>query len=128
MRAASLSLKLSQFKEAYGYYNSLAKKTRKNEYMKGLVSAAVGLKDPDKIIDACDMYLKKNRDHDIAITLAYAHETRSASRDASKKLADLNAALDAYKLAFGINPNSKIARDKIPELKIETLRLRKNLK
>jgi tetratricopeptide (TPR) repeat protein len=127
VRAAALSLKLNQFKEAYGYYRSLANKTKKKEYMKGLISAAVGLKDPDKIIDACEPYLKKNKDYEVAITLAYAHETRAAGRDASKKLADLDAALDAYKIARSINPESKVAGEKIPELKIETIRLRKNL-
>jgi len=125
--AASLSLKLGQFNEAYGYYQSLVKKTRGKEHMKGLVSAAVGMKDPDRIISACEPYLKKNRDHDVAITLAYAYETRAARRDARGKMEDLNAALAAYRTAREINPHSKVAQEKIPELRIETLRLRKTL-
>ncbi len=124
VKAAALSLKLNQYKDAYGYYGSLVRKVGKTEYMKGLVSAAVGLKDTDKIIDACEPYLKKARDYDAAVSLAYAYETRSGG----KKLTDMEAALNAYKLALRINPGSRIARDKVHELAIETLRLRKNLK
>jgi len=124
VRAAALSLKLNQYKDAYGYYGSLVRNAGKTEYMKGLVSAAVGMKDTDKIIEACEPYLKKTRDYDAAISLAYAYETRSGG----KKLADLEAALNAYKMALRINPGSKTARDKVHDLAIETLKLRKNLK
>jgi tetratricopeptide (TPR) repeat protein len=125
--AAALSLKSGHYSEAYGYYQSLVNKTKKKEHMKGLISAAVGMKDPDKIISTGVPYLRKNRDLDVAIALAYAYETRSSTRDSRGKLEDLNAALDAYKTALKINPQSKVAKEKIPELRIETLRLRKNL-
>ncbi len=125
--AATISLKLGHYKEAYGYYSSLVKKTGKKEHMKGLVSAAVGMKDSDMIIDACTQYLNKNRDYDVALTLAYTYEDRASKGDIPKKIADLNSALDAYKMALKINPQSKIAKEKIPELRIETLKLRKNL-
>jgi tetratricopeptide (TPR) repeat protein len=124
---ASLSLKQGQYKEAYVYYMSLSKRYPKKEYQKGLVSAAVGMKDQDKIIDASTQYLKKYKDYDVAITLAYAYEDRSSGKDIPKRLADLDAALEAYKTALRINPQSKVARDKIPSLRIETLKLRKAL-
>jgi urease accessory protein UreF len=95
--------------------------------MKGLVSAAVGLKDQDKIIEACTLFLRKNRDHDVAITLAYAYESRAANRDTRGRLDDLNRALEAYKIAKGVNPQSKVAGEKIPELSIEIIKLRKAL-
>lgn len=125
--AARVSLKAGQFKDAYGYYSSLAKKTGSKEHMKGLVSAATGLKDQDKIIESCRMFLKKYSDHDVAITLAYAYESRAAGRDGKGRLEDLNAALEAYKMALKADPNSKVATKKIPELKIETMKLRKTL-
>jgi tetratricopeptide (TPR) repeat protein len=125
--AATISLKLGKFKEAYGYYVTLVKKTGKKEHMKGLVSAAVGMKDSDKIIDACTQYLKRNSDYEVALTLAYAYEDRASKGDISKKIVDNDAALDAYKTALKINPQSKIAKEKIPELRIENLKLRKNL-
>lgn len=125
--AARSSLKLGQFREAHGYYTALLKKDATKENMKGLLSAAVGLKEQDKIIDACTKYLSKNRDHDVAITLAYAYESRAAGRDARGRLDDLTKALDAYKTAKSINPGSKVASEKIPELSIETIKLRKAL-
>lgn len=67
------------------------------------------------------------KDHDAAITLAYAYEARAASKEGKQRLEDLNKALEAYKLALKINPNSKKAQEKIPELKIETIRLKKDL-
>ena len=125
--AASLSLKQGQYKDAYGYYSSLAKKSSRKEYVKGLVSAAVGMKDQDKIIDAATLYLKKYKDYEAALALAYAHEERASGKDIPKRLTDLDAALDAYKTALKMNPQSKVAREKIPELRIETLKLRKGL-
>ena len=125
--AAPLSLKLGQYKDAYGYYSSLAKKSPRKEYLKGLVSAAVGMKDQDKIIDAAALYLKKYKDYEAALALAYAHEERASGKDIPRRLTDLDAALDAYKTALKINPQSKVAKEKIPELRIETLKLRKAL-
>jgi tetratricopeptide (TPR) repeat protein len=123
--AAALSLKLGQYKEAYAYYSSLVKKSPQKEYLKGLVSAAVGLKDQDKVIDACSLFLKNNRDHDVAITLGYAYESRASAREPRTRLDDLNKALEAYQTALKINPRSSVAGQKIPELKIEILKLRK---
>ncbi|MDT8272981.1 MAG: tetratricopeptide repeat protein [Desulfomonilia bacterium] len=125
IRAAGISLRLNQFKSAYDYYQALIKTSGKTEYYKGLVSAAVGMKDHDRIIDACTLYLKKNKDHDVAITMAYAYEARAAQREGRDRLSDLNAALEAYTLALKLNPNSKVPKEKIPELRIETIRLRK---
>ncbi len=73
------------------------------------------------------MYLSKNKDHDVAITLAYAYESRAAARDTRGRLDDLTKALEAYKTAKGIDPRSKVAGEKIPELSIETIKLRKAL-
>jgi tetratricopeptide (TPR) repeat protein len=123
--AAGLSLKLGQYKDAYAYYSTLAKKTSKKENLKGLVSAAVGLKDQDKVIDACTLFLKNNKDHDVAITLGYAYETRASARESRTKLDDLNKALEAYQTARKSNPKSRVAGEKIPELKIEILKLKK---
>jgi tetratricopeptide (TPR) repeat protein len=127
MRAAALSYKLSQFKESYGYYNSLVKKTKKKEYTKGLINSAIGLKDPDKIIEAATQYLNKYKDYQVAITLAYAYESRAYTRDKDKKskLDDVNKALGAYKTARSINPASNVAPDKIKELSVEAIKLRK---
>ncbi|MRR14514.1 tetratricopeptide repeat protein, partial [archaeon] len=125
VRAAVLSQKAGDYKSSYDYYQSLVKIDDSNEHRKGLISAAVGLKDTDKIIDASRSYLKTSRDHDAAITLAYAYETRAASKSGKQKIEDLNAALDAYRLALKINPRSKKAQEKIPELKIETIKLKR---
>ena len=123
--AAGLSLKLGQYKDAYAYYSSLAKKTSKKEHLKGVVSAAVGLKDQDKVIDACTLFLKNNKDHDVAMALGYAYESRASAREPRAKMDDLNKALEAYQTARKINPKSEVAGEKIPELKIEILKLRK---
>lgn len=125
--AARTSLKLGRYREAHGHYTVLLKKSSDKENLKGLLSAAVGLKDQDRIIDACRMYLSKNKDHDVAITLAYAYESRAAARDTRGRLDDLTKALEAYKTAKGIDPRSKVAGEKIPELSIETIKLRKAL-
>jgi tetratricopeptide (TPR) repeat protein len=125
--AARSSLRIGLYKDAYGYYSALVKRNGARENMKGLVSAAVGLKEQDKIIEACTLFLRKNRDHDVAITLAYAYESRAANRDTRGRLDDLNKALEAYKIAKGVNPQSKVAGEKIPELSIEIIKLRKAL-
>ncbi|HPI91571.1 MAG TPA: tetratricopeptide repeat protein [Deltaproteobacteria bacterium] len=125
--AARSALKAGQYKDAYGYYGALVKMNGNRENLKGLVSAAVGLKDQDKIIDACTMFLKKNKDHDVAISLAYAYESRAARHEGRSRLDDLSRALEAYKTALSINPRSKVASEKIPELSIETIKLRKSL-
>ncbi len=124
-RAAALSQKTGDYKASYDYYQVLLKVDNSNEARKGLISAAVGLKDHDRIIEAAENYLKKTKDHDVAITLAYAHEARASVKQGRQKLDDLSAALDAYRLALKINPGSKKAQEKIPELKIETIKLKK---
>jgi tetratricopeptide (TPR) repeat protein len=127
LRAAALSQKSGDYLSSYNYYQSLLKVEKSNTYRKGLISAAVGLKDHTKIIDSAKDYLKHAKDHDAAITLAYAYEARAASKEGKQRLEDLNKALEAYKLALKINPNSKKAQEKIPELKIETIRLKKRI-
>ncbi len=128
LKAASrLSLKLGRYREAYEGYEDLVQKQPSPENLKGLVSAAVGLKDQGKVIDACTRFLQRKKDHDVAITLAYAYEARSATKDTRGRLEDLNRALEAYKTARAINPQSRIAKEKIPELGIETIKLRKAL-
>ncbi len=125
--AARSSLKLGQYRDSHGYYTALLKKNTTKDNLKGLVSSAVGMKDQDKIIGACTMYLEKSRDYDVAITLAYAYESRAAARDTQGRLEDVTKALEAYKTAKSINPRSTVAGEKIPELSIETIKLRKAL-
>ncbi|HOS97594.1 MAG TPA: tetratricopeptide repeat protein [Deltaproteobacteria bacterium] len=128
LKAASrLYLKLGRYREAHEGYEGLVRKEPSAENLKGLVSAAVGLKDQGKVIDACTRFLQRKKDHDVAITLAYAYEARAAARDTRGRLEDLNRALEAYKTARAVNPQSRIAKEKIPELGIETIKLRKAL-
>ncbi len=126
-KAAALSQKLGRYKESYSYYRSLIAIEDALEYRKGLITASVGLKDHDKIIDACSAYLDKKKEHDVAITLAYAYEARAAGRQGRERLDDLSAALDAYRLALKINPQSAKAKEKIPELRIETIKLKRGV-
>jgi len=126
-KAAYLSQNLGNYKDAYSLYQALVAVDDKLEYKKGLVSASVGLKDHDKIIDACNAYLKSKKEHDVAITLAYAHEARAATKQGKERLNDLEAALDAYRLALKINPQSTKAKEKIPELRIETIKLKRGV-
>lgn len=126
-KAAYLSQNLGNYKDAYSLYQALVAVDDKLEYKKGLVSASVGLKDHDKIIDACNAYLKSKKEHDVAITLAYAHEARAATKQGKERLNDLEAALDAYRLALKINPQSAKAKEKIPELRIETIKLKRGV-
>jgi len=126
-KAAFLSREQGKYKDSYVYYQALIKIENKLANVKGLISAAVGLKDHDKIIDACSAYLKKKKDHDVAITLAYAYESRAAQKQSRERLDDLSGALDAYRMALKINPKSKTAKEKIPELRIETIKLKRGL-
>ena len=89
------------------------------------MSAAVGLKDHDKIIDAAGQYLKHAKDYDAA--LAHAHTRHGLLQDRKQKLGDINAAVEAYQLALKINPKSTKAQERIPELKIESIRLKKGI-
>ena len=123
--AAALSLKQGLYKDAYEYYASLARKTSRKEHMKGLVSAAVGMKDQDKTIDACTMFLKSHRDHDVAMALGYAHESKAAGLGGRARLDELNRALEAYQSARKMNTKSNVAGEKIKDLKIEIIRLKK---
>lgn len=124
-RAAALSEKAGDYHASYEYYQALVKIDNSSEFRKGLISAAVGLKDSDKIISASKDYLRSTKNYDVAITLAYAYEARAASKKGNQRLEDLSAALDAYQLALKINPKSKKAQEKIPELKIETIKLKR---
>ncbi|MBN2298404.1 MAG: tetratricopeptide repeat protein [Deltaproteobacteria bacterium] len=126
-KAAFLSREQGSYQDSYVYYQALIKIEDTLENTKGLISAAVGLKNHDKIIDACNAYLKKKKDHDVAITLAYAYESRAAGKQGKERLDDLSAALDAYRMALKINPQSKTAKDKIPELRIETIKLKRGV-
>lgn len=125
VRAAALSEKSGDYKSSYEYYQALVKIDNSDLLKKGLISAAVGLKDSDKIISASRDYLKGSKNYDVAITLAYAYEARAATRQGRQRLEDLSSALDAYQLALKINPKSKKAQEKIPELKIETIKLKR---
>ncbi len=128
-RAASLSLKLKRYKEAYRFYSMLVDTSGKLSDMKGLVVSAVGMHSPDKTIDACKKYLKKKKDYEVALSMAYAYETRAfyKGRNEEARLDDLNASLKAYRLALELNSKSKEAQLKIPELKIEILKAKKGL-
>jgi tetratricopeptide (TPR) repeat protein len=125
MRAAPLALKSGEYKASYELYGALVKAAPTSGARKGLVSAAVGMKDTDRIIDASRTFLKGAQDHDVAITMAYAYETRAQGKKGKDRLDDLAAALDAYRLALKINPHSQKAQEKILELKIETIKLKK---
>jgi tetratricopeptide (TPR) repeat protein len=125
VRAAALSEKAGDYKASYEYYQALVRIDNSSEFRKGLISAAVGLKDPDKIISASKDYLKGTKNYDVAITLAYAYEARAASKQGRQRLEDLSSALDAYQLVLKINPKSKKAQEKIPELRIETIKLKR---
>lgn len=128
-RAATLSLKLKRYKEAYRFYSLLVEASGELNDIKGLVASSVGMHSPDKIIGACKRYLKKEKDYNVALSMAYAYETRAFYKGRSRKakLNDLNASLDAYRLALKLNPKSKKAQLKIPELKIEILKTKKGL-
>lgn len=125
LRAAPLSLKEGEYRSSYELYGALVRSAPSNEARKGLVSAAVGMKDPDRIIQASRDYLRSAQDHDVAITLAYAYELRAQGKKGKSRLDDLSSALDAYRLALKANPKSQKAQEKILELKIETIRLKK---
>ncbi len=127
-RLAFLSLKTKHYKDAYRYYLSLVKLTGNLNYMKGLINSAISLKDPDKIILASRTYLKKKKDYDVEVTMAYAYETRarkSSSRDA--RIRDLKSALKAYEEALKLKPNATIPQERIPEVKIQILRAVKGI-
>lgn len=124
-RAAELSFDLGHYDEAYGLYSSLVKKDSKKRYLKGFVSASVGLKDDDRIIRACARYLKRYQDYNVALTKAYAHESRAAKRTGRKRLEDMEEALNAYRLALKCKPESQKAQEKIPELRIDIMRFKR---
>jgi tetratricopeptide (TPR) repeat protein len=124
-RAALLSLKLGRNADAYTYYASLTRKKGTKENLKGLVSAAVALRDEDRIIEACKRYLKIGKDYDVAMSLGYAYEAKAAAKKGREKAKLLNDALNAYTLAKGLNPSSDKAQQKYLDTKIEIMRLMK---
>jgi tetratricopeptide (TPR) repeat protein len=125
-RAAALALKTGQNAEAYRYYTALLKKKDSRMYAKGQVSAAVGLRDTDKIISAAEAYLKKGKDYEVAMQLGYAYEAKADPLQGRERARVLNKALDAYGMAAHLNPSSEKASRKYVDLKIEILRLMKN--
>ncbi len=125
--AARTSLGLGRYDRARQYYSSLVKRRQDVEDLKGLAAASAAMKDHGAVIEACSSYLKKRKDHDVAVTLAQAYEARAASRDPRGRLEDLTRALDAYKTARAVNPKSAVALEKIPELSITVLKLRKSM-
>lgn len=125
-RAAALSLKTGQHADAYRYYSALVKKNKSRDNLRGLLSAATGLRDTDKIIGAANEYLKKSKDYGVAMQLGYAHEAKAEALKGRARARALNEALDAYSLAMRLNPSSEKAGQKIVDLKIEILRLMKN--
>jgi len=125
-RAAALSLKTGQHADAYRYYSALVQKNSSRDNLKGLVSAAAGLRDTDKIIGAAEEYLKKAKDYEVAMQLGYAYEAKAEPLKGRARARVLNEALDAYNLAIRLNPSSDKAGQKIVDLKIEILRLMKN--
>ncbi|HQP30746.1 MAG TPA: tetratricopeptide repeat protein [Deltaproteobacteria bacterium] len=124
-RAAALSLKTGRHADAYRYYSALVKKSGSRDNLKGLLSAATGLRDTDKIISAATEYLEKAKDYEVAMQLGYAHEAKAEGLKGRARARALNEALDAYNLAIRLNPSSEKAGQKIVDLKIEILRLMK---
>jgi len=125
-RAAALSLRTGRYDDAYRFYSALVKKNDSRDNLRGLLSAATGLRDTDKIIGAADQYLKKAKDFEVAMQLGYAHEARAEALKGRARARALNDALDAYNLAIRLNPSSDKAGQRIVDLKIEILRLMKN--
>jgi len=125
-RAAALSLRTGRYDDAYRFYSALVKKNDSRDNLRGLLSAATGLRDTDKIIGAADQYLKKAKDFEVAMQLGYAHEARAEALKGRARARALNEALDAYNLAIRLNPSSDKAGQRIVDLKIEILRLMKN--
>jgi len=125
-RAAALSLKTGQYADAYRYYSALVQKNGSRDNLKGLLSAAAGLRDTDKIIGAAKEYLKKAKDYEVAMQLGYAYEAKADPLKGRARARILNEALDAYNLAMRLNPSSEKAGRKVVDLKIEILRLMKN--
>lgn len=124
--AARTSLKALKYSQAREYYEELVKRRQTVDNLKGLVAASAGMKDVNAIIDACTAFLKVRKDHDVTVTLAEAYEARAATRQGKGRLEDLTRALEAYKAARSINPHSKIAAEKIPELGVMVIKLRKS--
>lgn len=124
-RAAALSLKTGRHADAYRYYSALVKKSGSRDNLRGLLSAATGLRDTDKIISAATEYLEKAKDYEVAMQLGYAHEAKAEGLKGRARARALNEALDAYNLAIRLNPSSEKAGQKIVDLKIEILRLMK---
>ena len=126
-RAAFLSLKMKHYKDAYRYYSSLTKRSGKLNYIKGLLSSAIGLKDPGKIILASKKYLKKKKDYEVEITLGYAYESRAANESHKERIRDLKSALKAYEDALRLKPDATVPQERIPEVKIQILRAEKGI-
>ncbi|HOJ12866.1 MAG TPA: tetratricopeptide repeat protein [Deltaproteobacteria bacterium] len=124
--AARTALKLARYQQAKRYYEDLAKRQATRENLRGLVAASLGAKDEEAVIRACKAFLERYRDHDVAVILAGAYESRAASKQGRARLDDLAKALDAYKTARAIDPSSKIASEKIPELSIAVIKLKKS--
>ncbi len=124
-RAAALALELKRYREAYTYYGNLIDKDAQITYIKGLINAAAGLKDNDKIIRACNLYLKKKQDYNVLLILAQAYEARAASGKDADRVQDLQSALDTYRQALKLNPQSTKAQEKIPDLRIKIIKLQK---
>lgn len=105
--AAALSLKTGQYDESYRYYSVLVQKNPSPDNLKGLVSAAAFLRDPDKVIAACTQYLKRQKDYDIAMQLGNAYEAKAQGKKGRERAQILNEALDAYKLASRLKPTDQ---------------------
>ncbi len=126
-KAASLALELKQYKTAYAYYGILLESSSKTAYIQGQISAASGMKDNDRIIRSCNLYLKQKNDYDVLIKLGQAHESRAAKRSGQAKLEDIDAAIDAYKRALKLKPSSSKAEEKIMNLGIARIKVKKSL-
>lgn len=122
--AAALALKLGQPAEAYRFYATLAQKKSSPDHLRGLVSAAVALRDEDKIINASKQFLAKSKEYDVAMQLGYAYEAKANTRKGRERAKILNDALDAYRLALQLKPASEKAGQKISDIKIEILKLK----
>ena len=124
-RIAELALAQKNWPEAYEAYKDLSAASPNAANLSGLVKAAASLKSNDKVIDATALYLKHKSDEKVLLLRGAALENRAAGKKATARLSDLDAALSCYRKALSLNKSSQ-AQDRIPELKIQIMRLKRS--